>query len=35
MDPFENTTQKRRDAQQDKNIDNNSKKIKLLQEKKK
>ena len=35
LDPFENTTQKRRDAQQDKNIDNNSKKIKLLQEKKK
>ena len=35
LDPFENTTQKRRDAQQDKNIDRNSKKIKLLQEKKK
>ena len=35
LDPFENTTQKRRDAQQDKNIDGNSKKIKLLQEKKK
>ena len=35
LDPFENTTQKRRDAQQDKNIDSNSKKIKLLQEKKK
>ena len=35
LDPFENTTQKRRAAQQDKNIDRNSKKIKLLQEKKK
>ena len=35
LDPFENTTQKRRDAQQYKNIDSNSKNIKLLQEKKK
>jgi len=35
MDPFENTTQKRRDAQQDNKIDTNSEKIKKLQEKKK
>ena len=33
LDPFENTTQKRRDAQQDNKIDTNSQKIKNLQEK--
>ena len=35
LDPFEHTTQKRRDAQQDNKIDTNSEKIKKLQEKKK
>ena len=35
MDPFENITQKRRDAQQDNKIDSNSQKIKELREKKK
>jgi|TARA_B100000315_G_scaffold49794_1_gene44392 hypothetical protein len=35
MDPFENATQKRRDAQQDNKIDTNSEKIKKLQGKKK
>ena len=34
MDPFENATQKRRDAQQDNKIDTNSQKIKELREKK-
>ena len=34
MDPFENATQKRRDAQQDNKIDTNSQKIKKLGEKK-
>ena len=34
MDPFENATQKRRDAQQDNKIDTNSQKIKELGEKK-
>ena len=34
-DPFESAMQKRKDAKQDRNIDKNSEKIKMLQEKKK